>query len=233
MVATKLGGLVCLALSAFSMVGCGTDLKFADDGAGAASDGGGAADGGTSSAGGVGQGGGNAVYDLESECAALCNQPCVGSPTNCTENCVEAGMRALGCERESVDWYACSMDYCVGEQDCWEFESDVYGCLNRGGCEDPENGNFQLLCESPSPSVCNGIGCEEVDACGCSAPCYDGHSASVSCDVDWEDYDDVSNSPRFDCRCFFDDELVGECTTYDVNSCLVEYSCCRGWFAVD
>jgi hypothetical protein len=230
MVTTGFGAHARVALLWVSIVGCGVDVRVADDdGAGASSEGAGWAVGGAG--GGSGEGG-QTAYDLQAGCSAMCDQPCVGSKTLCTEDCVEAAGWALGCERDAVEWYGCTMDYCVGAQDCTELESNIVGCLNRGGCEDPVDGSFQLLCEAPSSYACDDNGCEELNSCGCSAPCYDGHSASVSCDIDWEDFSETS-TPRHDCRCFFDGEFVGECSTYSINACLVEYSCCSGWFAAD
>jgi hypothetical protein len=226
MTSLRLASWAPLVFTCFLMTACGADVQVADDDgrAGASSEGG--------STSGPGGGGGPPTYDLQAGCAAVCDQPCVGSPTLCTEYCVEAV--AHGCERESVERYACGMDYCVGEQDCTAEQDAVFACKRRGGCEDPVAGSFNApVCESASGSACDEYGCDPISACECSAPCDDGHSATVSCDVDWEDYDESWNSPRFDCRCFFDGELVGECSVHYPTACLVETSCCQGWFAVD
>ena len=195
--------------------GCGADLKVSEDG-GAGSAGAGS--------------GGNAAYDVQGECAVICEQPCIGSSASCNEDCVAAGAFFLGCEQSAVESYACIVDSC-GAQGCEDLEADIFSCLERGGCEDPEDESLQPLCENSSGSVCGEDGCDEVDFCGCTAGCSDGHSASVTYDIDREKSD--ISGPLFDCRCFFDGQLVGECSINGQSACLVEESCCQGLFAVD
>lgn len=203
------------ALVSISLAGCGTDVKVSEDG--------GAGSGGAGS-------GGKATYDLQGECAAICEQPCIGSSTSCNEDCVRGGIAFPGCEESVVDLQACIVDSC-GAQGCEEVEKAIFSCLERGGCEDPEDESLQPLCENPSGSVCGEDGCDEVDFCGCTAGCSDGHTASVTCDIDREK--DNLIGPLFNCRCFFDGQLVGECSINGQSACLVEESCCKGLFAVD
>jgi hypothetical protein len=118
------------------------------------------------------------------------------------------------------------MDYCVGDLDCFPEEEALSDCLGRGSCNDVILEGIEPACLS----ACDGTNCENLKTCECSGPCNDGHSATVSCDIDASDHD---GGPRLDCRCFFDRELVGECTTYSPGACRIEYSCCRGWFAAD
>ena len=218
-------------LVAILVAGCGAEVALVDgDGGSASSDGAGAGAlaGGASSVGGASAAGGGAVeYDLQVGCAEVCGQACVGSPTLCNELCLDAAHE--GCERESVELYACGMDYCVGTQDCTPQDDVLFECLRRGGCDDPyDYKGYGYDCESAFGRACDETGCSNLDACECSGSCKDGHSATIACEIDWN----AAEGERFDCKCFFDGELVGEC--FDKSeSCLVETSCCSGWFAAD
>ncbi len=211
-------------LVAILVAGCGAEVALVDDDGSASSDGTGA---GSAAGGASSVGGGAAEYDLQVGCAEVCGQACVGSPTLCNELCLEAAHG--GCERESVELYACGLEYCEGLQDCTAQDDAVGTCLRRGGCDDPyDDSGYTYQCESAYGRACGETGCTNLDACECSGPCDDGHSATIACEIDW----DAAEGERFDCKCFFDGELVGEC--FDKSeSCLVETSCCRGWFAAD
>jgi hypothetical protein len=212
-------------LVAILLTGCGAEVQQVDDD-GPSSDGTGA---GSVAGGASSVGGGAAEYDLQVGCAEVCSQPCVGSPTLCTEQCMKSA--TPGCPQESVERHACYMSYCVGAQDCTAQEDAAFACARRGGCEDPEvDGQFGPVtaCESAYGTTCDETGCTSLDACECSGTCLDGHSATVSCEIDWN----ADQGERFNCKCFFDGELVGECFDWS-ETCLVDSSCCRGLFAAD
>jgi hypothetical protein len=132
-----------------------------------------------------------------------------------------------------VERYACYEDfYCSADpEDCTAKEDAVFACRGRGGCEDPlvdgQNGP-KVACETAYGTFCDEAGCTPQDSCECSGPCKDGHSATISCEINQEE----GPGNRFKCKCFFDGEFVGKCTDV-TETCLVESSCCTGFFGAD